>query len=702
MALMTDIRNNMAKLFAVLAVLFIIMIVFDWGLDLSGRKGRSQGNMEIIGSVNGQEIDYREFSDLVRRAEENQKKQSGADVDDETDRQIRSQVWNQLVSDMLIDQEIKRLGITVTDQEVVDIVRGPNPPDFLVAQFRDSTGTFRRDAYERAMMDPQNRTAWLQVEDAIREDQKRRKLQSLLMATVRVTDDEAWDVFTDRTLTLDAEYALFDANRLVSDSAVTVTDDDLRRQYDSHPEDFKAKASRKLKYVTFSLAASADDSSQVEQEMAKLREQAVSGSVDFVELAKTYSDVPVTEAYFNRSELSPAKESAVFAAKKGEIVGPIRDADGIHLIKVLDSREGKNDFIRVSHILINAVSGPDSVKAIQKARDLAREARNGADFATLARQNSQDYGSAMQGGDLGWNGRGRWVKPFEDAAFKARVGEIVGPIRTQFGWHILKVTGRDRREVKIASLTMKVKASAQTTDLAYKQAEDFSYLAKDEGFDKSAELSKYQVRETPEFTKGGMVPGIGYNESVNTYAFANKEGAISNPMAVTGGVAVFMVSGVREEGLRPFEEVKGILQTMALRQKKMDVVRKMAEEFAKSLTPSADLAAAARSNPYAMVQTTGPFKPADAPSGIGRDLKFIGTAMAMKPGEISQPFEGLRGYYILKLLSRSTLDSSQFAIEKEGIRNQILQDKRSRLLTEWQNQLREKADIVDHRDKFYR
>jgi len=702
MALMTDIRNNMAKLFAVLAVLFIIMIVFDWGLDLSGRKGRTQGNMEILGKVNGHEIDYRQFSELVRRAVENQKRQSGLDPDDEAERQIRSQVWNQLVDEMLIDQEIDRLGITVTDQEIVDIVRGPNPPEFLVAQFKDSTGTFRRDAYERAMMDPQNKAAWIQVEDALRAEQKRRKLQSLLLGMVRVSDEEVWERFVDRNLTMDAEFALFDANRLVPDSAVTVTDEDLRRQYDTHPEDFKAKASRKLKYVVFSLAPSAEDTAQVEQELMKLQEQATSGAVDFVDLAKTYSETPTSDAFFKHGELSAAKENAVFAAKKGGIVGPVKDFDGFHLIKILDVREGKDEFVRASHILLSAVAGPDSVNVIRKAKDLLRQARSGVNFAELARANSADYGSASQGGDLGWTGRGRWVKPFEEAAFKARVGEFVGPVRTQFGWHIIKVTGKDRREVKIASLTMKLKSSAQTTDAAYKQAEDFSYLAKQEGFEKSAELSKFQVRETPEFTKGGMVPGIGFNEAVNNYAFNQKEGAISDPMAVSGGVAVFMVSGQREEGLRPLDEVKGILSSMALREKKMEKVRDQAEKFYKGLTPSSDLLAAAQSMPEVIAQKTGPFKPVDAPAGVGRDPKFTGTAMALRPGELSKPFEGFRGYYILKLLSRENIDSTRFAVEKSGLRDQLLQEKRSRLMSDWQAQLREKADIEDHRDKFFR
>jgi peptidyl-prolyl cis-trans isomerase D len=703
MALMTSIRNNLAKLFGVLAVFFILFIIFDWGMDITGRRGRGRGNAEVLGKVNGQEISYRLFSEMVRRAEENQKKQQNTDLDEETERQIRSQVWNQLVDEILLDQQIERLGITVTDQEIRDIVMGPNPPQFLVKQFTDSTGTFRRDAYVQGMSDPQNREAWIQVEDMIRQEQKRRKLQSLLIATVNVSNDEILQRYIDRNQTMNAEYVLFDVNRLIPDSAVTVTEDDLRKVYDAHPGDFQAKASRRVKYVFFSESPSADDTASVEEEAQRLLKQAQSGAVDFIELAKTYSDIPSSPAFFTHGELSPAKEKAVFSAKKGEIVGPIRDYDGIHLIKILDQRQGKTEYVRASHILLNAVQGPDSVKVIQKARELLKEARSGADFAKLARENSQDYGSAMRGGDLGWSTRDGWVKPFANAAFNAPVGAIVGPVRTQFGWHIIKVTGRDRREVEIADLALKVRASAQTTDAASQQAQDFAYLAKEEGYEKAAENSQFEVHETPDFEKTGSIPGIGTNDELTSFAFTNKLGAISPPISIRGGLAIFKISFVREAGVRPLDEVMATVRQMALREKKMAKLREQVDAFYKTLTPSSDLLADARALPNLTAQQTGPFTPSSSSvAGIGNDPAFIGTAIGLKPGGLSKPVEGIRGFYIIKLLSKAAVDTVKFDSEKSMLREQILHEKQNRFLSDWQASLREKADIVDHREEFYR
>ncbi len=704
MAVLNDIREKSPKfIIAGAAVIFIVLIIFDWGLDLTGRRGRGGGgNAEVLGKVNGKEVSYKQFSELVRRAVENQKKQQNSDVDEETERQIRSQVWNQLVDELLIEQEIDRLGITVTDQEIRDNVMGPNPPEFLVQQFKDSTGTFRRDAYQRAMLDPQNKSAWIQVEDLIRQEQKRKKLQSLLLATINVSEGEIKQRFMDRNVTMNAEYALFDVTRLVSDSAVTVTEDDLRKQYDAHPADLLAKAARKVKYVFFNQSASAQDTADIQAEAQHLLDQVKSGVADFAELAATYSEIPSSDAYFKHGELSQKKEDAVFSAKKGDIVGPISDNDGIHLIKILDQKQGTTEFVKASHILLNAVPGSDSLKVIQRARELLAKARSGADFAKLARENSQDYGSAMQGGELGWTSKERWVKPFADAAFKARAGEIVGPVRTQFGWHIIKVQGKDKREVKIIDLALKVKASTQTIETAFQQAQDFAYLAKDEGFEKAAENSKYEIRETPEFTKTGTIAGLGQNDAVTNFAFTNTLGSISEPIYVRGGVIVVKISTIREDGVRPLDEVKNIVRPMALKEKKMEKIRESVYAFYKTLTPSSNLASASQSNPDIISMNTGDFKTTDIPLGVGRDQKFIGTALGLKPGELSKPFEGHRGYYILKLLSKSNIDTVKYSNERESLRAQILQEKRQRALTDWQTSLREKADILDHRDKFFR
>jgi len=700
MPLMTQIRNNLTKAFAVFAVFFIVYIVLDWGMDITDRKGRS--GKDYIGKVDGTKISYGEFSALLKQQTDAYRKQSGAEADEETDRQLRTQVWNMLVQQILVDHELGRLGIVVTDEEVRDILLGNTPPEMVAGQFRDSIGQFNRAAYEQAIMNPQNRDAVIQVEDQVRRQRRIEKLQSLLFAATRVGDGEVRQRFEDKSVTMDAEYVLFDPNVLVPDSAVQISDEDMRKYYNANQEEFKVRAARKLKYVFYSLAPSADDTATVLSEMSHVLDQSKAGS-DFVELAKTYSESPVNDSSFvKHGELSRQLESAVFGARKGDIVGPVADFAGYHLVKILDERKGSSEFVKASHILVNAPAGPDTAAALQRAKDLLRRARGGENFGALARDNSEDYGSRVQDGDLGWNARGGWVKPFEQAAFGARIGDIVGPARTQFGWHIIKVTGRDSRELKVANMTMKVKASARSVEASSSRAQDFVYLAKKDGFEKAAETSSSQIRETAEFVEGSVIPGLGMNEEVMAFAFGKNLDAMSEPMSVTGGVAVFKISGVRAEGVRPFDEVKPMLRVYVLREKKLEAIKTQVDSFAKGLGPNADLQSAAKGVPQVSAARTGAFKVQDAPTGIGRDYAFVGHVATLKPGEISKPFQGTRGYFVAKLLAKSAFDSTQYAVEKNTLRDQILGEKRNRLFSDWLAALREKATIEDLRSEYYR
>ena len=249
---------------------------------------------------------------------------------------------------------------------------------------------------------------------------------------------------------------------------------------------------------------------------------------------------------------------------------------------------------------------------------------------------------------------------------------------------------------------MKVKASARSVEASSSRAQDFVYLAKEDGFEKAAETSSSQIRETAEFVEGSVIPGLGMNEEVMAFAFGKNLDAMSEPMSVTGGVAVFKISGVRAEGVRPFDEVKPMLRVYVLREKKLEAIKTQVDSFAKGLGPNADLQSAAKGVPQVSAARTGAFKVQDAPTGIGRDYAFVGHVATLKPGEISKPFQGTRGYFVAKLLAKSAFDSTQYAVEKNTLRDQILGEKRNRLFSDWLAALREKATIEDLRSEYYR
>ncbi len=700
MPLMTKIRESLSTFFSIFAGLFVVYIVLDWGMDIGGRHHqRQQAEAQQVGKINGVPITYREFEEVVKQAIDNTKAQTGQDPDDNQVNNIRDQVWSQMVDQRLYDEAAKKMNVTVTDQEIVDWVRGDDPPEFLKRQFTDSTGTFNRARYDATIMDPRNKTIMVSIEDFLRRQRMKEKLESLVLSTIRVSEEEMVTRFMDQSTKYGVDYALFDPNQILKGDESKVTEEEMKKYYNDNSEEFKVDASRKLKYVAFREQPSKSDSESIYNELLDLKKRAETGA-DFNDLQKTFSETPAADKFFKHGETNPDIENALYNSKVGEITGPILLPDGYHLVKPVEFRKGTEEAIHARHILIK-IENNDSVKALATAKEIAQRARNGEDFAALAKQYSAD-GSASRGGDLGWFGKGRMVKPFEDAAFKAKPGQIVGPVRSQFGFHIINVLARDNQEVKYADIHMAIRMSPQTKSDILQQAKDFSYLAKEGNFTQEAEQSKYTVQETPPFQKGGYISGLGMSNAINKFAFSEKVGSISDAFTIQNGCAVVMITEAKDAGLRPFEEVKSVIEQRVRKEKNAARLIQMASDMLKSLAPGDSLGKLAVGHPGVSVQHLEPFIPTTFIPGIGRDINFVGALTALKAGEISKPFEGGRGIYVIKLLSKTPFDSTAYKAQRDVLRTQIMTEKKNRFLSEWTDQLKKSADIVDNRDQFYR
>ena len=707
MPIMTRMRDNMPTILFLLLIAFLITIVFEWGMDYLGlRSGRS----DIAGKINGKKVTIQEYNELVRNMTDQMKAQGNKEPDDAELQRIHEQAWQGLVTQRVLEDETKRLGIAVTDKEITDWVYGENPPEDLRKYFVDSTGRFMRETFEQFLKepskfirDPQNRdpnygTRWLaDYEKNLRQRRLQEKLQTLIGASIRVSEGEIMQRYRDQMQQYTAAYASFDANALVKDEDVQVTDGDVQKYYEENIEQYKVDASRKLKYVMFPETPSASDSASHLRDIEDAAAKARSGS-DFLELVTTYSDKPDSGVTFKRGELSAATDEAVFAAKIGDIIGPLKDADSYRLIKVASETTGDKEYIHARHILFGLEGDTNAVKA--QVQTVLQAARAGKDFAELAKQYSKDPGSGLRGGDLGWFTKGRMVPAFDAAAFKAKIGEIVGPVRTGFGIHIIKVEGRDNRERKILMVSGKVEPSSQTKTDIQERARDFAATARETDFTKEAQQLGFEVRETQVQEKGGVVPGVGVNEHITKWAFDKKVGSVSEPFTVQGGLAVFTIVEAKNQGVRSFDEVKESLRPLALRKKKIERAKQIAADLRSKLAAGDSLTKVRELNPAIPVQYAGPFTTGGSVPGVGRDLAFMGGVMGLKVGEISPAIQGARGAYLIQLLSRTEVDSAAYAVQRESIRSRFLQEKRSRFFGEWIEALKAKADIDDRRNVY--
>lgn len=697
MAMMAKMRSLAPAFILTVGVLFVLfMIISDSNVleALGGGSGRSN----IIGSVNGSNITYQEFQAEVDQQIENQKKQTGVDLDEAQIEQLRNQVWDALVTQKIIAGLIDKYGITVSDQEVKDIILGDNPPEFLKRNFVDSLGNFNRQLYEQALFDPRNKEALVQAEELVRQSRLTQKLQSMLLASVTIGEDQVKRRYLDQNMNIEADYALLDLS-LIPDSDIKVTDEDLKAYYEKNLNNYRIDPQRKLKFVLFKNVPSAEDSQIVFNNLNNVKKSISSGdTLGFEQLVKIYSEKPFSKDTLSVQQLTPQVVAAFNKATPGTVVGPFATPQGYVLYNYLGTVNSKDVYAKVSHILINQFGSDE--KNLEEANKIYAQLISGADFVKLAKEYSKDPGSAINGGDLGYFGKGMMVKEFEDASFNGKVGEVQKPVKTNYGYHIIKVTDRTNKKYIVEQIINQVKQSASSRDQNFNAANDFTYLAKKNDFDQEANLMKYNVQETPLFSeKTVSIPSIGPNERLVKFAFSNSVNTISDPFKVPNGYVVVKIIESTSEKVRPFDELKAQLKPLVLREGKFERLKAMADDLYKKI--NGDLNKVSTINPKITVQQTGNFTPASSIPNIGRDYGFIDAAMTLPLDKVSAPVRGARGYYLIKVIKRTPFNLADFNEKSPAIRNMLLQEKRNYFLNQWIADIKENAKIVDDRYKFF-
>ena len=582
MGLMNKMRDKTHIILIILILAFLATIVFEWGMDYLGLRG---GQVNELGSVNGQEIKYADFETQVNFAIDQQRQQTGEDPDENVVKMIRDQVWEQMVSQILAEQEIKKLGITVTNQEILNwVYNSPQTfPDVIKKNFIDSTGQFNMAVYQQALATktPEVTKFWSQVEEYLKQTLLSQKLQSVITGTVRITEGEVMQKFKDENIKASFDFVLFDPNT-VQDNQINITEDDLKNYYDKHKDDFKREESAKLKYVLFPDVANMDDTLSTQKMMiayAKELKKLIPGDSLTYTAINDNSLSKFTNTFVKPNEISSEVAAFLFSASKDSISPVIQASDGFHMVRLIDTKEGSETFSNAQHILINF--GTDTNAAKIKAEQITQRLRNGEDFVKLAAENSDDASNKFKGGDLGWFGNGTMVKEFADAVNNAKIGEIVGPVKTQFGFHIIRVKGRQNKEFKFADIKQTVKASAKTKDAARKRAEDFSYVSKKGNMEEEAKKLGLQVIDIPNYiTKGAFIPGAGQNASISKFALDEKKGSVSEPFKVQTGYAVYLITEKFPEGYYSYDELKvQQLPNLVKQEKKLEILKQQAADL---------------------------------------------------------------------------------------------------------------------------
>ena len=599
--MMTKLRE-MSKLFLyLLVVAFLALMVLEWGADITGRSSR--GN-NIVGKINGHEITVEEYNQMLQNAYENERQRTGGELSDADMKRLQNEVWENIIQQILLQEQIKKMGIKVTKREIA-YHSVHNPPQYFrnIPAFL-TNGQFDINKYRQALQNPQVEQT---VVSYVAQNLPFQKLLARITAAVMVTEEEIKDAFMRQSMRAKVEYVGAPLYKF-SSKEVEVSEEEAKKYYEEHKDDFKVEEKRVLNYVLFSTA--------------------------------------------------PTHE--------------------------------------------------DSMRVYRLAEDILKEARSGADFAKLADEYSEDPSVQTNHGDLGYFKRGDMDPAFEKAAFSGKPGEIIGPVKTRFGLHIIKIVDRKKEDgvekVRASHILLRFNASASTVEDARDRADEFAQIAKESGFKVAADRLKYKIEKTPPFVKRNFIPGLGLMEGAVEWAFHAEKGEISDPFRAQTGYVVFEVAEIQPAGYRPFEEVKSICINRIKTEKRKQMAREYALKFAdavKSGTPFPQIAASDEQH-ILVADTSGYFLFGAPIPKLGRSVDINAAAFALPLNQPSDLLEAQQGYFYIKVLDRTEFNEEEYAKQREVLRQRLLQQKQLRVFQAWYDALKASAEIEDYRYKFFR
>ncbi len=654
-------------------------------------------NPNIVGSINGTEITAKEFNTAVDRARESQSAQTGKDIDENQMDAFKERVWEDILTQKILDTKIEEFGITVKDEEVKDIIFGDNPPQFLKQNFIDSLGNFDAENYRKALLNPENKEILVQVQEFLKSQKTQEKLQSMLSASVIVTESEVKRRFNEQNTKVTAQIIAIE-NSSFPDKDFNVTEKEMKNYYEKNKEEYKVDEQRKVNYVVFPTTPSKEDTTSVFNNLqALIARIKLDTTTSFREFVETYSENPYAQDTLEFNSFPGVTGELLMNSPAGSIVGPTPTFEGFAILKVIGKVPAKDELVRASHILIPSGDNLDDAKAL--ADSVYKMALAGNDFAQLAKEYSKDPGSASQGGELNWFGRGRMVPEFEEACFKGEVGKVQEPVKTSYGYHIIKVTGRNNTNIVAERISSKVRTSGVTFDETRKKAEDFKYLAEEDGFKLTAEQYKYNVIETPFFIgKAKAVPGIGVSGAIVKFAFDNSKGEISGVYKVPSGYVVAEVAEIKKAGYRDFSELEAQIKRETLNEMKLAKAKSVADKLRGKIKDSDSLGAVKRYEPLAKTTVAAEFQPTGfIPGGIGRDYIVTHRLLKENIGKYSDVIKGERGCYIVKVISRSEFNEAAYKVQRATIAKSIKQSKMNGFVEQWIEKIKENSEITDRR-----
>ena len=708
MAILQKIRDRSGLLIAVIGVALLAFILGD--LLTSGNTFlRKYQDKAFV--VDGDLVSTQEYFDRVSEWEDFQKMISGeSSLDESATSQIRDIVYQQMVKERILDSQAKKLGLTVSKEEINDLVHGdvispllqqlPLFVDPQTGQFDKSTllnflSTINTDESmlppEQIAMVRQYKSIWLFVENLIKYQRLEEKYGSLLSSAVMVNDVEAKTTFDQTQQSADLIYVVQNYYT-IPDSVASVTDAEIKKFYNENQNLFKASNPRaKLTYFTKEIVPSDEDFDEVEKATSEVYEKLLT-TTNAAAVVSDYSDAPFVDAYISANLLSPDERSFVQSAEVSDVYGPFRDGDSFKLYKYLGKTIAP-DSVKLRMIGLPENMANDSLVTayIDSLHIVIKE---GKDFAEVA----NELNPQSNGGEVGWVREIDLVQAGPNVAqdiFSIPTGSV-SKIKMPGQQSLIYVEEKTNpvEKYKLAVVNMPVIVSDKTQNNIDNELnqlvsepdirDNFTQLAQEKG---------YNV--IPSQTVGAtdhMLAQMQGSRQVINWALNEKEGAIKK-FDLSRNRIVARVDKIIPAGVLPLSEVSDNIRSLLLNDKKAEKI--ISDLDSKNLSTLEEYAAAMDSKIDSVKFVD--FNTSNI-TNLGNEPVLNAYAAYAPLNTIVGPLKGNMGVFVIDVINREQVEGEYNAEDQKIAMH-------SNAIYRLQNQaievLKDKMKVVDNRYKFY-
>ncbi len=720
MATLERIRQRSGLLIIIIGLAMLAFILTDL---LGSGNSIFRGDAGVVGKVNGRNIQIQDFSERMDNYETALRAQNPQQQQNFTRKQIADGAWNELLQEEIMGEQYEEMGFTVTSRELYDRLKS-NPNVQSAQVFQDQvTGQFSEALFQQYLSnmrdqrdsDPRAAEAyqqWLDFETGTEKAALNQKYTSaiqkgLYMPTKLAKMEYMRDNASSTAQFLAMEYAS------VSDSSISVTDADFKKYYNEHKEEYKTEDNTGIEFVNFRIEPSQADRDEVVNELKSFLNSEVRGNDtiksfgatdDDSTYAANRSDLGVTGIYYRKNNLPAGIDSTIMDREAGYVEGPYENGNYYTITKV-SGFTTLPDSVNARHILITFNNGQNNAeRSFEDAKSLADSLLtlvkdDSTRFTDLAVQYSDDPGSKIKGGNLGWFDDRTMVRPFSNYCFNNDEGEI-GLVPSQFGFHIIQIMDQkgSSKAVKLVTIARELAPSDQTYDDVYNEASAFAAEVDGvDSFSSIAEEKGYSPRPITNLKSfDESIPGLGANREIVKWTH-DEETNIGNIQLFNNNNNSFVVvilTEKEEEGYASLESIKERIEPAVIRQKKAEQFK---EKFNKATGEGKDLAAIGNELGLEVKDQVANFSGASI-SGYGREPKVVGVMCGIPTNKVSEPIEGERGVYLVQVASRTEPNElPDYSAQQSQATNNARSSVPGRLFTS----LKEDAKIKDNRAKFY-